>query len=110
MKFDAVFVEAANALFNFFADRALGLFCQDMDTGANGDDDDFESVLKLQKATMSISEDMLHSLKLWATENAVICIMSLYEADAGLQHLEDTGITDGTFSEDADFFALNSRL
>ena len=76
----------------------------------NGDDDDFESVLKLQKATMSISEDMLHSLKLWATENAVICIMSLYEADAGLQHLEDTGITDGTFSEDADFFALNSRL
>lgn len=76
----------------------------------NGDEDDTEKVLKLQKSTMSISEDMLHAVKMWAAKNAVICVMSLYEADAGLQHLEDMGITDGTFSEDGDFFPLNSKL
>ena len=36
-------------------------------------------------------------------------MQSLFEADAGLQHLEDMGITGGTFSEDGDFFPLNSK-
>ena len=74
-----------------------------------GDEDDAEKVLKLQKSTMYISEDMLLTIKTWAATNAVVCVMSLYEADAGLQHLEDMGITDGTFSEDGDFFPLNSK-
>ena len=76
----------------------------------NGDIDDSEKVLKLQKSTMYISEDMLHSVKMWSASNGVICVQSLYEADAGLQHLEDMGLTDGTFSEDGDFFPLNSKL
>ena len=59
---------------------------------------------------MFISEDMLYAIKTWATENDVVCVQSLYEADAGLQHLEDMGITDGTFSEDGDFFPLDSKL
>ena len=52
---------------------------------------------------------MLLTIKTWAATNAVVCVMSLYEADAGLQHLEDMGITDGTFSEDGDFFPLDSK-
>ena len=47
---------------------------------------------------------------MWALKNDVQCIQSLYEADAGLQHLEDVGLTDGTFSEDGDFFVLGSKL
>ena len=76
----------------------------------NGDQDDSEKVLKLQKSTVFISEDMLYSVKIWGRKNDVVCIQSLYEADAGLQHLEDMGLTDGTFSEDGDFFPLNSKL
>lgn len=76
----------------------------------NGDQDDMENLLKLQKATMTISDDMLLTVKIWSKKNNVKCIQSLFEADAGLQHLEDMGITDGTFSEDGDFFPLNSKL
>ena len=76
----------------------------------NGDEDDLDDVLRIQKSTMHISEDMLLACKVWALKNDVQCIQSLYEADAGLQHLEDVGLTDGTFSEDGDFFALGSKL
>ena len=76
---------------------------------SNGDEDDSEQVLKLQKSTMSISEDMLLDVKTWADKNGVVCMQSFFEADAGLQHLKDTGITGGTFSEDGDFFPLNSK-
>jgi hypothetical protein len=74
----------------------------------SGDQDDMEILLKLQKATMTISDDMLYTLKVWAKNNDVKCVQSLFEADAGLQHLENTGITDGTFSEDGNFFPFNS--
>ena len=77
---------------------------------SDGDEDDSEKLLKLQKSTVFISEDMLYAVKKWGRKNEVLCIQSLYEADAGLQHLEDVGLTDGTFSEDGDFFALNSKL
>lgn len=76
----------------------------------NGDEDDLDDVLRIQKSTMHISEDMLLACKVWALKNDVRCIQSLYEADAGLQHLEDVGLTDGTFSEDDDFFALGRKL
>ena len=76
----------------------------------NGDYDDADEVLRIQKSTMYITEDMLLAVKIWAIKNGVRCIQSLYEADAGLQHLEDMGLTDGTFSEDGDFFALGSKL
>ena len=76
----------------------------------NGDQEDMEDMLKLQKATMTISDDMLYTVKVWSEKNGVKCVQSLFEADAGLQHLEDMGITDGTFSEDGDFFPLNSKL
>ena len=72
----------------------------------NANSDDSEEILKLQKSAMFISED----IKTWAAENDVVCVQSLYEADAGLQHLEDMDITDGTFSEDGDFFPLDSKL
>lgn len=75
-----------------------------------GDEDDSDEVLQIQKSMMTISEDMLLDVKNWARENDVICIQSLYEADAGLQHLEEMGLTDGTFSEDGDFFPLNSKM
>ena len=58
---------------------------------------------------MTISEDMLLDVKSWASANEVTCLQSLYKADAGLQHLGDVGLTDGTFSKDADFFPLNSK-
>ena len=74
-----------------------------------GDVEDSDELLRLQKSTMTISEDMLLDVKNWACTNEVTCLQSLYEADAGLQHLEDVGLTDGTFSEDADFFPLNSK-
>jgi 5'-3' exonuclease len=77
---------------------------------SNGDNDDGDEVLKLQKSTRYITEDMLLAVKIWAIRNGVRCVQSLYEADAGLQHLEDMGLTDGTFSEDGDFFALGSKL
>ena len=66
--------------------------------------------MKLQKSTRYITEDMLLAVKIWAIRNGVRCVQSLYEADAVLQHLEDMGLTDGTFSEDGDFFALGSKL
>ena len=76
----------------------------------NANSDDSEEILKLQKSAIFISEEMLYATKTWAAENDVVCVQSLYEADAGLQHLEDMGITDGTFSEDGDFFPLDSKL
>ena len=60
------------------------------------DEDDSEKLLKLQKSTVFISEDILHAVKKWGRKNEVLCIQSLYEADAGLQHFEDVGLTDGT--------------
>ena len=50
----------------------------------NGDVDDSENVLKLQKTTIYISEDMLYAVKMWSAANEVICVQSLYEADACL--------------------------
>lgn len=76
----------------------------------NGDEDDIDDVLKIQKSTMHITEDMSLACKIWVVKNEVQCIQSLYEADAGLQHLKNVGLTDGTFSEDGDFFALGSKL
>ena len=69
-----------------------------------------DDMLKLQKATMTISDDMLYTVKAWSEKNGVKFVQSLFEADAGLQHLEDMGITNGTYSEDGDFFPLNSKL
>jgi nucleoside 2-deoxyribosyltransferase len=76
----------------------------------NANIDDSEKVLKLQKSTMFIPEDMLYAIKTWAAGNEVTCVLSLYEADAGLLQLEDMGTTDGTISEDGYFFPLDSKL
>ena len=76
----------------------------------NGDEDDLDDVLRIQKSTMHITENMLLACKVWTLKNDVQCIQSLYEADTGLQHLEDVGLTDWTFSEDSDFSALGSKL
>jgi hypothetical protein len=59
---------------------------------------------------MYITDDMLLAVKVWEIKNGVRCIQSPYEADAGLQHLEDVGLTDGTFSGDGNFFALSKKL
>ena len=76
----------------------------------NGDKDDLGDVLRIQKSTTHITEITLLAYKVWTLKNDVQCKQSLYEADTGLQHLEDVGLTDWTFSEDRDFFALGSKL
>lgn len=57
----------------------------------NCDHDDIEDLSKLQKATMTISDDMLYTVKAWSRKNDIKCFQSFFEADAGLQQLKIWG-------------------